>query len=284
MLERLAESRLAAPATAEVKAVGPLSGRPEPHREVTPVEESELEASGLRKRRRDVAELSELGRKLAQEDPGGGDPAADVRGLRDEEARGRPAHAAQHDVTTRGNNAAHDAAALQGNTTGHEGAVEQAGSAAEPDSALSDEERERLAQLRQRDQAVRAHEQAHSAAGGSLTGSPSYGYEKGPDGAQYAVSGEVSINLSKGSTPDETIQIARQARAAALAPAQPSAQDRRVASEAQRMAAQAHAEKQEASATEETQSPSREVSDAIRAYETGAEPLIEEEGALSLFA
>lgn len=93
-----------------------------------------------------------------------------------------------------------------------------------------------LAQLVQTDRLVRAHEQAHLAAGAGLVrGGASFSYTTGPDDRRYAVGGEVSIDASPASTPQETIAKARQIRAAALAPAQPSAQDQSVAASAARM-------------------------------------------------
>jgi hypothetical protein len=53
------------------------------------------------------------------------------------------------------------------------------------------------------------------------------------------VAGEVGIRISPGRTPEETIRIAARVRAAALAPADPSPQDRRVAAQATRMQMQA---------------------------------------------
>lgn len=53
-----------------------------------------------------------------------------------------------------------------------------------------------VARLRQRDAAVRRHEQAHAAAGGPHAGAPSYEYTQGPDGRQYATGGEVPIDAS----------------------------------------------------------------------------------------
>ena len=58
----------------------------------------------------------------------------------------------------------------------------------------------------------------------------------------YAVGGEVNIDTSPGRTPQETIDKARQVQAAALAPADPSGQDRSVAARAGQMAQQAQAE------------------------------------------
>ncbi|MEM7307811.1 MAG: putative metalloprotease CJM1_0395 family protein [Planctomycetota bacterium] len=124
------------------------------------------------------------------------------------------------------------------------------GEAADP-RELTDEERAEVAELRRRDREVRQHEQAHAAAGGSLTGAPRYTYERGPDGVRYAVGGEVSIQLREGRTPEETLRIAEQARRAALAPAEPSPQDRRVANEADQMARRARDEIRTAEAAEQ---------------------------------
>ena len=92
-----------------------------------------------------------------------------------------------------------------------------------------------LAQLKAADREVRAHEQAHMAAGAGITGSASYTYKTGPDGKQYAVAGEVPVDTSAGRTPEETLVKAQKIRAAALAPAQPSAQDYKVAQTAASM-------------------------------------------------
>lgn len=101
---------------------------------------------------------------------------------------------------------------------------------------LSEEEERRVEELAKTDRKVRQHEQAHMAAGGALVISgASYEYETGPDGKRYAVGGEVGISLAEGRTPEETLQRARQIRAAALAPADPSAQDRRIAAAAGQM-------------------------------------------------
>ncbi len=99
-----------------------------------------------------------------------------------------------------------------------------------------------LAQLKAADREVRAHEQAHMAAGAGITGSASYTYKTGPDGKQYAVAGEVPVDTSAGRTPEETLAKAQKIRAAALAPAQPSAQDYKVAQTAAKMKLSAQAE------------------------------------------
>ena len=98
-------------------------------------------------------------------------------------------------------------------------------------------------ELKARDREVRAHEAAHQAVGGQYAGSISYVYERGPDGAQYAVGGEVSISTSPvRGDPQATIDKMRVVRAAALAPAEPSSQDRAVAAEAMQLMLQAQAE------------------------------------------
>jgi len=96
----------------------------------------------------------------------------------------------------------------------------------------SDEQRE-VSDLEQRDRQVRAHEQAHQSAGAGLTGAVSYTYSTGPDGKRYAVGGEVSIDSSPiRNNPSGTIAKMRRVIAAALAPADPSGQDRAVAAQA----------------------------------------------------
>ncbi|MGQ9652128.1 MAG: putative metalloprotease CJM1_0395 family protein, partial [Phycisphaerae bacterium] len=110
-------------------------------------------------------------------------------------------------------------------------------------SSLTPENQEKLKKLRERDQEVRAHEQAHKAAGGQYAGSTSYSYQTGPDGRQYAVGGEVSMDLSPvPGDPQATIAKMQQIQRAALAPAQPSSQDRQVAAQAGRIEAKARAE------------------------------------------
>ena len=119
------------------------------------------------------------------------------------------------------------------------------------------EERVELTKLRKQDQEVRNHEQAHlAAAGGIANGGATFSFQRGPDGKQYAVGGEVSIDTSPVSgNPEATIQKAKQIRAAALAPSNPSAQDRAVAATATALETQAQQElqkeKQDSAASEE---------------------------------
>jgi len=78
-------------------------------------------------------------------------------------------------------------------------------------------------------QKVRAHEMAHMSVGGPYAGGASYSYVQGPDGRLYAVAGEVPIDLSDAPTPEETVIKMQTVIAAALAPADPSPQDLKVA-------------------------------------------------------
>lgn len=135
-------------------------------------------------------------------------------------------------------------------SAGHAGgAAPRAGARATPE--LSEAEQRTVEQLQQRDREVRAHEQAHIAAGGGLiTSGASYTYQLGPDNKRYAIGGEVGIDTSPGSTPEETLAKAERIRAAALAPASPSAQDFQVAATADRMAMEARLEINSETATD----------------------------------
>jgi hypothetical protein len=104
---------------------------------------------------------------------------------------------------------------------------------------LSAEELAEVAKLVARDHQVRGHEAAHLAAAGPMATTVEYTYEMGPDGKIYAVGGKVKLTVSPGQTPEETLAIARQVRAAAQAPADPSGQDVLVAAEAGEMEADA---------------------------------------------
>lgn len=111
------------------------------------------------------------------------------------------------------------------------------------ESTLSDAELRKISKLKARDREVRAHEAAHVAVGGSVVRSGArLSYARGPDGVQYATGGEVAIDTSKAGSPEATLAKAERIRRAALAPAQPSAQDRAIAAQAARMAMQARQE------------------------------------------
>ena len=111
------------------------------------------------------------------------------------------------------------------------------------DERFTEQEQAKIEELKERDREVVTHELAHANAGGQYAGSPSYTYETGPDGVKYAVAGEVPIDTSKvAGDPQATIAKAAQIKRAALAPAEPSGQDRKVAAQADRMAAEARQE------------------------------------------
>lgn len=138
----------------------------------------------------------------------------------------------------------------------HAPAADRGGAAAAPDQRVNalgnSPEAAQLRELRARDREVRSHERAHAAAAAGLPHSaPSYTYQRGPDGRMYAIGGEVRIDTAPvAGDPRATIDKAEQIRRAALAPAQPSAQDRAVAARAAAMAAQARAELQSERAEE----------------------------------
>lgn len=138
------------------------------------------------------------------------------------------------------------------------------------DKVTISREAQEILQLASADRRVRAHEAAHSAAGGQYAGGPSYSYKQGPDGKRYAVAGEVPIDVSPVSgDPEASIQKARVVRSAALAPADPSPQDRQVAAAAMRMEMKAQSELQamrREQGTEEPQGP-----ESIRSREEGSE-------------
>lgn len=120
-------------------------------------------------------------------------------------------------------------------------------------SELSDEEQAQVAKLKQIDAKVRAHERAHAAVGGAHAGAPSYTYTRGPDGQMYATGGEVAIDISAESDPEATLQKATQVAAAALAPADPSGQDRAVAAAAAQLRLEALAQIREEKRAEQEQ-------------------------------
>lgn len=105
---------------------------------------------------------------------------------------------------------------------------------------LSPEEQKKVEELKRIDAKVRAHEMAHLAAGAGLVrGGANYTYEIGPDGKQYAVAGEVKIDMSVNpDDPERAIQKMQQVRRAALAPVDPSPQDRSVAQQASNIESQ----------------------------------------------
>ena len=111
------------------------------------------------------------------------------------------------------------------------------------EQARLEEEIELIRELAARDREVRAHEQAHQSVGGQYAGAMELTYRQGPDGRRYAVGGEVSIDVSKvPGDPEATLEKAEQVRRAALAPADPSTQDRQVAALATQITVEAQSE------------------------------------------
>ena len=106
-----------------------------------------------------------------------------------------------------------------------------------------EQELQQIKELKARDTEVRTHEQAHAAVGGQYAGSPSYEYQRGPDGTNYEVGGEVQIDVGViNGDPQATIEKMQTVRAAALAPAEPSGADRAIAADATQKIAAAQAE------------------------------------------
>ncbi|MBL1377491.1 putative metalloprotease CJM1_0395 family protein [Zobellella iuensis] len=146
--------------------------------------------------------------------------------------------------------------ATEGEATEGE-ATEASGEPARPTKpsgeAMSAEEVEQLQELQQRDREVRIHEQLHASVGGQYAGAPSYEFETGPDGKQYAVGGEVQIDIAPvPGDPQATIDKMRQVKAAALAPAEPSQADKAAAARAEQHIRNAQAELLEATAPTRT--------------------------------
>jgi len=110
----------------------------------------------------------------------------------------------------------------------------------EPDDSQAAAEQELLQRLKARDAEVRAHENAHRAAGAGLVRGGGYTYQAGPDGRRYAIGGDVQIDVSTvPGDPQATAIKMEQVIRAALAPAEPSTQDRQVAAQAAQLRAEA---------------------------------------------
>ncbi|MCL2458515.1 MAG: hypothetical protein FWF31_06640 [Desulfobulbus sp.] len=117
--------------------------------------------------------------------------------------------------------------------TAKTGGSPQEESASTDPQQLTEAETKTLRKLQARDREVKAHEMAHlTNAGQYARGGASYTYQQGPDGQEYAIGGEVSIDIGKESTPEKTIQKMEVVKRAALAPADPSAADRAIAAKA----------------------------------------------------
>lgn len=112
------------------------------------------------------------------------------------------------------------------------------------DRELTDEQEREVQELKKTDRDVRAHEAAHKAAAGAYArGAAQFETVVGPDGRRYAVGGEVAIDTSPvAGNPEATVQKMEQVARAALAPSDPSAQDRAVAAQARQASAEARRE------------------------------------------
>ena len=146
-------------------------------------------------------------------------------------------------------------------------------------------EQKMIQELQARDREVRAHEQAHVTVGGSLVISgPSYTYQRGPDGRDYAIGGKVQLDVSEvANDPQASLQKSEQIRRAAMAPMDPSPQDMRVAASAGQMAARARLDiavqrreeaqlEAEQRALEEQQQDSEQTAAAMSAGQAGENP------------
>lgn len=151
-------------------------------------------------------------------------------------------------------------------TAGQVGLIQQAGDRQQ----LSADQKQQVHQLKQRDHEVRAHERAHLAAGAGLVqGGARFTFQRGPDGRMYAVGGEVKIDTSAESDPDQTIRKMQQVRRAALAPAEPSGADQSVAAQASQIEAQARLDKRK---REHADNPTEKADDHQGLQAPGASP------------
>jgi hypothetical protein len=143
--------------------------------------------------------------------------------------------------------------------------VEQQQQKAKAEDAKLQADIETIRELATRDREVKAHEQAHQSVGGQHAGAMEFSYTQGPDGKRYATAGEVGISIGRvPNDPEATLRKAEQVRRAALAPAEPSAQDRQVAALATQLTVEAQndirqMERQMAEKTEEERSEQREI-------------------------
>ena len=109
---------------------------------------------------------------------------------------------------------------------------------------LTEQEQAQVEELERGDERIRQHEAAHLAAGGAyVRGGARFEYKAGPDGKLYAVAGEVQIDTTPiPNDPQATIRKMETVRAAALAPSDPSPEDRAVAARASALIREARAE------------------------------------------
>jgi len=173
----------------------------------------------------------------------------------------------------------HSGGLQHGSAAARQTGTEQAGGDRQQ---LSENDQRQVQKLKQRDREVRAHEHAHMAAGaGIVQGGASFTFQRGPDGQMYAVGGEVKIDTSAESDPDQTIRKMQQVKRAALAPAEPSGTDRSVAAQAGKIEAQARQEKTKLD-KEEKQDAENEDATQISGVMSGRRPYSAEAVGLAL--
>jgi hypothetical protein len=145
---------------------------------------------------------------------------------------------------------------------------------------LTEGEKKQLEKLKERDRKVRQHERAHYyAAGPYARGGPRYVYQRGPDGRMYAIGGSVVLDVSPiPGDPEATLRKAQVIRRAALAPMDPSPEDRRIALEASQMAMEARAElREERIKGDDEEEGAFKIEGLIQGKETEITPEIERE-------
>ena len=154
------------------------------------------------------------------------------------------------------------------------------------DDASSEEEKKKAQQeekvvqdLKKRDAEVRTHEQAHKTAGGQYAGSPAFEMTKGPDGQSYATGGHVNIDVSAiPDDPQATLNKMMQIKSAALAPAEPSAQDLKVAAKADMVAAAARSElSQSATPATDSSETTKTAANTTQNSATSDEPFVSQQ-------
>src|SRR5574344_3094 len=141
------------------------------------------------------------------------------------------------------NNSKEDSSTKQSSQNTSEGKSTEQSKQNKSTDELTDSEKQQSTQLKITDAKVKAHENAHKAAAAGLsTDGPNYEYETGTKEKKYAVGGDVNVSYQHSSDPQQNLQNAQTLKAAALAPADPSSQDKRVASNADREIAKARQE------------------------------------------
>lgn len=135
------------------------------------------------------------------------------------------------------------AAQAEGEEAGQQAAQRSNQPSSDQLGELTEAEQKQVAELKKADAEIRRHEQAHASVGGQYAGSPSYEYTTGPDGKRYATAGQVPIDVAPiPNDPKATAEKMEVVRRAALAPAEPSPEDRAIAAKASQEQARARAE------------------------------------------